>query len=69
MKTRASPAMYILGILLLLELALLAGFRSLLRANQKAKDDFNIHTITHSLDARYGLVETIKTTETMLPTG
>ncbi len=56
-------------LLFLLELTLLAGYGWLLHANKKAKADFSIHTIVHSLDARCSLVETIKTTETMLPTG
>ncbi len=56
-------------LLFLLELTLLAGYQWLLRANKKAKADFSIHTIVHSLDARCSLVETIKTTKTMLPTG
>ncbi len=46
----------------------LSYYRLLLR-NKKAKTEFSIYSVTHSLDSRFALVETIKTTETILPAG
>ncbi len=56
-------------ILLVIELCLGAIYYWLLEANKNSQAQFSIHTVTHSLDARYSLVETIKTIKALLPTG
>ncbi len=56
-------------VLLMMEICFCAIYYWLLEANKNSQAQFSIHTVTHSLDARYSLVETIKTTKVLLPTG
>ncbi len=68
LKTLSSVAVQCL-LLFFTQLLVDGTFYYLLRQSRAAKADFSIHTISHSLDARFDLVETIKTTENVLPIG
>ncbi len=66
---RSLSTQLFLVVLIIVELGLCAVYYWLLQVNKKSKAQFTIQTVTHSLDVRYSLVETIKTTEALLPTG
>ncbi len=60
-----TPSFYygVIGGLVLAEMTMTIAYYHIFVCNRKAKAQFSIHTVTHSLDARYALAETIKTTE------